>query len=249
MSTTITTSQVVNWAQTNVELMPISGVGGFTNEPALSLVQMTLGEILAAPYAWKFNRAKLPIFIAAQNKQDFIFGGACAFTLASGSCVGGVGIKLKTGSGITTTGFPGTVTVNTLDPHNFNVGDTVYLTGCADSVYNSTETITPASSQWSGGFVITAVPTTTSFTFAAISGQTITSGAPGITDFGWGEFAVMVNENEDASPRWVRYLEVGRSLEQSSRITVPTKLMVTDNGDNTVTIRLWELPGAAPWGI
>lgn len=249
MPSTNTIQSVVNFATAHVELMPLAGVGGYPGEPALSLANDTLSEILAYPFPWKFNRTKMPLMVLAQNKQDFVFGGACAFTLVSAGSVGGVGIKLKTANGITTTGFPGTVTVNTYDPHNFNVGDTVYLVNCVDSVYNSTETINAASSQWSNGFVITAVPSPTSFQFASIAGQTISSGAPGITDFGWAEYGTMVNENETSSPRWVRYLEAARELEPSSRITLPTKVMVTDNQDGTVTMRVWEVSGAAPWGV
>lgn len=249
MPVTNTVQSVVNFASAHVELMPLASVGGFNNEPALSLANDTMAEILAYPSSWKFNRATLPVFVAAMNKQDFKFAGACAFTLTSSGCVGGVGIKLKSANGITSTGFPGTVTVNTYDAHNFNVGDTVYLANVADTVYNSTETVTASSSAWSNGYVITGVPTPTSFTFAALAGQTITSGALGITDFGWGEYATMVNETDGGSPRGIKFLECARSLEPASRVSVPTKVMVTDNQDGTVNIRLWELPGSAPWGI
>lgn len=249
MPVTNTLQSVVNFASSHVELMPLAGVGGFNNEPALSLCNDTTAEILSFPNAWKFNRASLPMFVPAMNRQDSKFAGAVAFTQSSSGNLGGAGIALKSASGITSTGFPGTVTVNTLDPHNFNVGDTVYLAGVADAVYNSTETITPASSLWSNGFVITAVPSATSFTFAAIAGQTITSGAPGVTDFGWAESASMVNESETSSPRGIKFLEAARKLEPSSRVNIPTKVMVTDNQDGTLTIRMWEVPGSAPWGV
>lgn len=229
--------------------MPLATVGGYTNEPALSLANDTLAEILAEPHAWKFNRAKLGLFVPHMNRQDTKFAGACAFVLSSSGNLGGVGIALKTASGITSTGFPGTVTVNTLDAHDFNVGDTVYLAGVADAVYNSTDSITPSVSQWTGGYVIKTVPTSTSFTFDSIAGQTLTSGAPGVTDWGWGEYATMENLQEDASPRFVRFLEVGKNLEPTSHISVPRKVMVTDNEDSTLTIRMLDVPGAAPWGV
>lgn len=249
MPSTRTIQQTVNFASTHVELLPLVGVGGYSNEPAISIANDVLAEILSPPYNWKWNRKTMNLFVPQQNLQDLTFGGAVAFTLASASQLGGVGIALKTASGITTTGFPGTVTVNTNEPHNFAVGDTVYLTGVADSVYNSTENITTSTSSWSGGYVITAVPTTKSFTFASISGQTLTSGAPGISDFGWAEFATMVNEQEDSSPRWVRYLMSARELEPCSHIAIPSKISLFDNQDTTLKVRLWELAGAAPWGI
>ena len=239
MPSTRTIQQTVNFASTHVELLPLVGVGGYSNEPAISIANDVLAEILSPPYNWKWNRKTMNLFVPQQNKQDLKFGGAVAFTLASSSQLGGVGIALKTASGITTTGFPGTVTVNTLDPHNFAVGDTVYLYGVADSVYNSTFTQTASQSTWSGGYVIASVPTTTSFTFASISGQTLTSGAPGISDFGWAEFGTMVNENESSFPQWVRYLMAARELEPCSHIAIPTKISCLDNQDNTLTMRLW----------
>lgn len=249
MPSTRTIQQTVNFASTHVELLPLVGVGGYSNEPSISIANDVLAEILSPPYNWKWNRNTMGLFVPQQNKQDLKFGGAAAFTLASSSQLGGVGIALKTASGITSSGFPGTVTVNTLDAHNFSVGDTVYLYGVADSVYNSTFTQTPSQSTWSGGYVITAVPSSTSFQFASISGQTLTSGAPGISNFGWGEFGTMVNENESSSPQKTQYLTVARELEPTSHIAIPSKISCFDNQDNTLTVRLWELPGAAPWGI
>lgn len=229
--------------------MPLASVGGFNNEPALSLANDTVAEILAEPRAWKFNRATLNLFVPHMNRQDSLFAGACAFTLSSSGNLGGVGIALKSKNGITTTGFPGTVTVNTLDAHDFNVGDTVYMTGNADAVYNSTNSITPSASQWTGGWVITAVPTSTSFQFAATAGQTIASGAPGVTNWGWGEYATMSNQQEDSSPRSVRFLEVEKKLQPISYVGIPNKIAVTDNEDATLTIRTADVTGAGPWGI
>lgn len=249
MSQSNTVQSVVNFASAHIELMPLASVGGFNNEPALSLANDTLAEILSAPYAWKFNRATMNLFVPHMNRQDSLFAGATAFVLSSSGNLGGAGIALKSLNGITSTGFPGTVTVNTLDNHDFNVGDTVYLTGVADNVYNSTSSITPTVSQWLNGYVITAVPSSTSFQFAAVSGQTIISGAPGITNFGWAENASMTNQQEDSSPRRVRYLEAARKLEPASQVGTPERFMVTDNEDGTLTIRVSFLAGAAPWGI
>src|SRR6185312_11273150 len=109
-NSTRTLQQVVSMAQVHTELMPLDGVGGFTHEPALSLCNQVMQELLASPLAWKWNRKEMGMFVTALNKQDYLHAGAVAWTVN-----GGVGIALKTANGITTTGFPGTVTVNTLE--------------------------------------------------------------------------------------------------------------------------------------
>lgn len=55
MSSTITLQSVVQWAQTLTQLTPIIGVGGFNSEPALSICNNVIQEMIAKPYNWKFN--------------------------------------------------------------------------------------------------------------------------------------------------------------------------------------------------
>lgn len=177
---TLTYQSIVNLARQHVELAPLASVGGFTNEPALSLCNDVLAELLSAPHDWKSNRAELPFFVTAPFRQDFYFGGAVAFTLAGSARGAGIGLKSNTAINLVSN----VVTVTTLEPHNFNTGEMVYMLGNVDAAFNSTLTQNSISSVFSGGWVITGTPTPLTFTFALVAANT-TSGAPGITDFGW----------------------------------------------------------------
>jgi hypothetical protein len=196
MAQTLTIQNVVNLASTHTELMPLAGVGGYQNEPALSLANDVVSELLLGgtglvtgqdlgPFPWKCNRATSNLFVTNYGKNDYLWAGASAFTL-TGSLTAAA-VDLKSNSGITEAA--GTVTVKTLETHGFVVGDTVYMTGLPDAAYNSVFTPGPQNSVWSGGFVVLSVGANKkSFTFATGSGQAgLTSGASGITDFGWGE--------------------------------------------------------------
>src|ERR1700757_4243334 len=183
-NSTVTVNQVVQYAQQHTALMPLTGVGGVANEPALSLANDTLSQLLAAPFPWEFNRADMPVFVTAPYKQDYKVSGACAFTTTGG----GFGIDLTTNNGITQSGS--TVTVKLLEPcqNVLNVGDTVYLAGVTQTGIKAVYTPgqgSATSSGWSNGFAIATIANDyLSFTFTyapAIS----TDGAPGITDFGW----------------------------------------------------------------
>lgn len=71
MASTITLQAVVDWSRTFTKLIPIVGVGGFTNEPALTIANNVMQEILAAPFNWKFNRVSLASFITIDKTQDY----------------------------------------------------------------------------------------------------------------------------------------------------------------------------------
>lgn len=241
---TLTLQSVINLARTHVELMPLVNVGGFSNEPAVSIAQDVLSELLSPPFAWKFNRVQMGLFVTQQYQQDYQFAGATAFTAN-----GGVGIGLASANAITES--TNTVTVNTLDPHNFNAGDTVFMTGNTVAAYNSTFTATPAAgSAWSGGWTILTTPTTKSFTFTHLSSGLANSGSAGITNCGWLESATMVNMN-DASPKQrIWYLNAVRMLQVSSIVFFPNKVcVVSDDGAGILTIRLAGLPGPQPMGV
>jgi hypothetical protein len=246
-----TLQSVVNLASTHADLLPLAGVGGYTNEPALSLCNDALSDLLFSEIDWKFNRVEMPMMVTAQNKQDYLVAGAVAFTLGSTST--GAHIGLSTTPAITVA--TAVVTVNTLEAHRFNVGDTVYLNGVTmttgtSSKYNSVFTDNGSTSTWSNGWVIASTPTTTSFTFAATSGQSNADagGAPGITDFGWLASASLKQLNDTSSPQDGRIIQAVKELAVWQRVANPEKVCVLkDNGDGTLKIRFWYTPGSVIW--
>lgn len=60
MASTVTLQDVVNWAMTFTKLTPIIGVAGFQQEPALSICNNVIQELLSEPFNWKFNRSVVP---------------------------------------------------------------------------------------------------------------------------------------------------------------------------------------------
>lgn len=252
MSFQITLQSVINFCSTHADLLPLSGIGGYTSEPALTFCNDAISDLLADPNDWKFNRIEMPMMVTCPQKQDYIFGGACAFSLASTSQ--GWAIDLATNNAITVTG--GVVTVNTLESHRFAVGDTVYLnnvtmtTGTA-SAYNSVFTDTGSATSWSQGYVITAI-TAKSFSFAAGAGQNNSDvgGAPGIVDFGWCTSGSMVQMVNTSSPQYSQELTAYRELPVTSFVANPEKVSVlADLGDGTLKIRFYKAPGSTSWGV
>jgi hypothetical protein len=244
---TVTLQNVINLCSTHAELMLLSGASGYTNEPALSLANDTLQELLSFPYAWKFNRVEMPMFVTSQNKQDYQFGGAVAFTLGSSST--GVGIALATAGtpGISRTGT--TVTVNTLEAHNMSVGNTVYMLGNGDSQFNSTYTQSATIWGFTSGWTILSVPSSTSFTFTHATSGTTTSGASGITDFGWLQSGTMVELNNASPLQNLQYLQAEKELQPDFISENPKKVCVLkDNGDGTLKIRFQHVPSSTIWG-
>lgn len=69
-----TVQDVVSWAQTFVRLLPVSGVGGSSYEPALSLANQVQQTILAPPFAWNWNRA-VTTFPTVSGTQDYVQSG------------------------------------------------------------------------------------------------------------------------------------------------------------------------------
>jgi len=244
-NTTLTLQSVVNFATIHAELLPLSNVGGFSNEPALSLCNDALQEITAQPNAWKHNRAEMPIFVTTTYRQDYNFGGATAFTLEEG----GAGIALATAGipGVVRTGT--TVVVTTLEPHNMTVGRTVYMFGNTDPQFNSTYTQGPTSSGFSGGWVITAI-TANSFTFTHLVSGSATSGAPGITNYAWLESGTMREINTTAPIPKVWQLEGVNDLHPTSISSRPAKVAVlADNGDGTLKLRMQYAPGGTFYAV
>lgn len=251
MPFTITLQNVANFCSTHADLLPLSGIGGFTNEPFLSIANDAISDLLGDPNDWKFNREEMPILVTCPTKQDYIFGGACAFSLSS--TAQGWAIGLASNSAITVAA--GVVTVNTLENHRFIVGDTIYLnnvqmtTGTA-SAYNSVFTDNGSTSTWTQGYVITTVGLA-SFTFAAAAGQNNSDvgGAPGITNFGWCSSASMVQMVNNSSPQYTNGLTAYRELPVTSYCGNPDKVAVLEDlEDGTLKIRFNRVPSTTCWG-
>ena len=56
MNSTYTIQQSLNWASIFVDLQPLTGVGGFSNEPALTIANTVAQIMLGAPLKWRWNR-------------------------------------------------------------------------------------------------------------------------------------------------------------------------------------------------
>jgi hypothetical protein len=67
MASTRTLKQTVQWAQTLTQMVPIIGVAGFINEPALTICNNVLQEMIQKPYNWKFNSVDGPTFFTVAN--------------------------------------------------------------------------------------------------------------------------------------------------------------------------------------
>jgi hypothetical protein len=263
MPTTKTLQSTVNFCSTHADLLPLAGVGGYTNEPALTLCNDAVSDIITDPNDFVFNRVEMPSLFTCPNKQDYLFAGASAFCLQvnpsnntqNAFLSQGWAIDLASNNAVTVSA--GVVTVNTLEAHRLSVGATVYLTGlifpttgtAAD--YNSTFTDNGTVSQWNTGWVITAT-TTKSFSFAATSGQNNSDvgGAPGITNFGYATSASMQEVNNNSSPPNVWPLSVKRELVVSSRIATPEKVSVmVDLGTGVLKLRLLWVPSSTIYAV
>jgi len=263
-------STTLNYATTHTDLLPLTGVGGIVDEPGLTICTEAASEIINDENDWKWNSVELcsPLgltqgtglpLIIYQSKQDYLFAGASAFTMnitGSGASTGvnstGASIDLASNSGVTVTG--GVVTVKTLEPHRFAVGNTVYLfgltftTGTA-SKYNATFTDDGNKTTWAGGVVLTAV-TSNTFSFAALSGQNNNDvgGAPGITNFGWLTNSTMMELNNQSSPMNIRHLKAVRNLPAWSKLADPEQVAVMqDFGTGVLLVRFMFPPAAVTW--
>lgn len=249
-ASTITLQQTANWASIHIDSLPLAGVGGYANEPFISIANEALSDLIADPNNWFFNRVEMPPLFTCANKQDYLFAGACAFVLNNPSNPSmGWAIDLSSNGAITVA--LGVVTVNTLEPHRFVVGQTVYLTGVIMSTgtaakYNAVFTDNGAISGWTGGAVLTSV-TSMSFSFAALAGQNNgdAGGAPGIVNFAYLTSASMQEVNNFSSPPNQYPLDAKRELPVISRIANPGKVAVmSDLGTGVIKIRFHLVPGS-----
>jgi hypothetical protein len=254
-NSTITLQNVVNLAATHVDLVPLAGIGGYTNEPALSLCNDVIQTLFAPQLQtgtgrpivldWKWNRAEMGMFVTSPNRQDYKFAGAVLFTLSN--VPQGVGIDLASASALTIVGS--TVAIKTLDQYNGSVGDVCYIQGTGSN-YDSTLTQNGITSTWGGNtYTITAINglTVTATLTGSASG---TSGSAGITDFGWLVAGTLVCLNTNTAIFPTRHLNAVRDLQPYSYASTPTEVaVIQDLGTGVLRIRFRPVPGAGMiWG-
>lgn len=250
---TITCQNVLDYARAHIALRPILGIGGVSNQPGMDICNDVLQFLLAKPFSWKFNRKQMAMLVTQGFIQDYLFAGACAFTLnpvvqSGGQTTlggGGVGIDLASNNAITQSGT--TTTVNCLQPHNFAVGQTVYLNNVTDvngnliSAYNAVFTLSTLnlSATWSNGFLITATPTATSFVFTAGSSGLAIAGAPGITDFNWLSDASILDLNNTGVPQPTGPIRAVDRITPTHRMDETKEVCVlSDLGTGVIQIRI-----------
>lgn len=272
MASTITLQSISNFCSTHADLLPLTGVGGFTSEPFISIANDALGEIINTTQDWKWNSvetcdlvASFAPLITSLNKQDYLFAGASAFVLQVGNnsvTSSGAAIDLISANGVTVSA--GVVTVKTLEPHRFQVGNVVNLlglfftTGTATN-YNSAYSDNGSVTGWSTGYTITAI-TAKSFSFAAGVGQNNSDvgGAPGfgvtngatvqLQGMGWLAAANMFELNNNTCPPNWRQLKALQSLPKWQRVSDPESLCVMqDFGTGVLKFRFRQIPGGVIW--
>ncbi len=62
---------VVDYARTIPDLSPVLASGGFSQEPALTIANDVMIAMFAKPFAWKWNRIRLPFFYTNSWQQDY----------------------------------------------------------------------------------------------------------------------------------------------------------------------------------
>jgi hypothetical protein len=72
MASTLTLQSVVNSMRAYPDLQPVLDVGGFTQEPALTIANDVMQKFLAQGLNWKFNRAIVPLFLSVPLQQDYV---------------------------------------------------------------------------------------------------------------------------------------------------------------------------------
>lgn len=71
MASTYTVQNIVASARAYPELIPVLGVGGASQYPALDIANDTMQRFLAEGMDWKWNRAYVPPFITVALQQDY----------------------------------------------------------------------------------------------------------------------------------------------------------------------------------
>lgn len=234
-----------------------------------------MAEIINDVQEWKWNSVEtcdliqtFAPLITSLNKQDYLFAGASAFVLqvsgATAVVSSGAAIDLISNNGVTVSG--GVVTVKTLEPHRFAVGNIVNLVGLFFTTgtaanYNSAYSDNGSLTSWSAGYPITAI-TAKSFSFAAVAGQANSDvgGAPGfgITNgsivqlggMGWLSAASLMELNNPSSPPNWRHIKAVRNLTKQSRVSDPEQVAILqDYGTGVLRVRFQQIPGGVIWAV
>jgi hypothetical protein len=255
MPSTLTVQSVVNLASTHIDLLPIAGVGGYTNEPALSIANDVLQTIAASTYEapngavlsldWKWNRVEMGMFVTCPNRQDYLFAGATIFNI--GGNAQGAGIDLTTNSALTISGT--TVTIKTLEQYNGAVGDVCYIRGTGSN-YDSTFTNNGTAVAFGG----------CTYTLTNISGLTLTatvsggspsgtSGSAGITDFGWLAGVTMVGLVNGGPILPTRHPQAVRDIQPFGFANIPEEWCVFDQQNGILKLRCRPVAGTTTWGV
>jgi len=72
LASTLTVQAIIDPLRTYAELKPLTDVGGFTSEPAISIANEVMQKILAQMMNWKWNRAIIPNFLTVSLQQDYL---------------------------------------------------------------------------------------------------------------------------------------------------------------------------------
>ncbi len=275
MASTITLQSISNFCSTHSDLLPLTGVGGFTSEPFISIANDALAEIINDAQEWKWNSvetcdliATFAPLITSSNKQEYLFAGASAFVLqvsgAQAIVSSGAAIDLASNNGVTVSA--GVVTVKTLEPHRFAIGNVVNLLGLifttgTASNYNSSYSDNGSITAWGTGYTITAIGTK-SFSFAAGTGQNNSDvgGAPGfgvsnggtiqLQGMGWLSGAGLMELNNPSSPPNWRHIKAVRTLSKQQRVSDPEKVSIAqDYGTGVLRVRFEQIPGGVIWAV
>ncbi len=236
-------------------MVPLIGVGGIPNQPALDICNDVLQTLLSAPNNWKFNKASIAPFTTVQNQQDYVISGCQAQITTSGGqprCNVHLNSVLSTTPGLSESGTTVTATFSDFAPNGIAgvggttpgiaVGDLVTISGAADSKYNISTTVT-------------GTPSNTSFTYTAASGAATPDGGQGINDLCWVEHCTLQDYFSSAIVKPVHDIEVVSSLPNESIIQPPYKICmqienVQTSGNQNVsqlTMRFWPVPSSQIW--
>ena len=264
-NSTLSVQSFLNFCSTQGDLLPLSGVGGFQNEPGLSIANDVLSDLISDPNDWKFNRTQLPFFMTVPNKQDYLFAGAQIFCITVSPTPStvqqasmGWSVGLASASAITVSG--GIVTATFLEPHRFSVGSVLYgnnivaATGNAAIAanYNSVFTDNGTWSQWNNPIGTISAITTLTVSWPVQTGQSNGDilGAPGIFNWGYGTSASMQEVNNNSSPPNQYPMSYKRELPVISRVSIPERVaMMTDFGTGVLSFRLHWVPSWTTFAI
>lgn len=70
---TITVQDLLEFARTHIELVPLDGIGGYADEPALTIANKIMKRIINRRYNWEWNRKTItPAITTQEGKDDYI---------------------------------------------------------------------------------------------------------------------------------------------------------------------------------